>query len=200
MNNNTTTRLSKWTPTTDLMMLRRMGKLIEELGELQAVAARCIIQGIDEIDPSSGKTNRVRLEHETADVIAQCFTTIKALGLDNDAIQKRAHEKQRQMAEWEAMFAHEGEPAAWPMPGDLVRYKDGVTALALHGDPHAGGWHGLQCMGGYTFYSNVYPPSEADRQTWVDCAVRYRHKSLEEAEREAGLLTSTKPAQHGGVA
>lgn len=32
--------LKKWTPTTDLMMLRRMGKLGEELGELQAVAAR----------------------------------------------------------------------------------------------------------------------------------------------------------------
>lgn len=34
--------VSKWIPTTDLMMLRRMGKLTEELGELQAVAARCI--------------------------------------------------------------------------------------------------------------------------------------------------------------
>jgi hypothetical protein len=51
-------KLSKWVPTTDPMTLRRMGKLTEELGELQSVAARVVIQGIDETDPSSGKVNR----------------------------------------------------------------------------------------------------------------------------------------------
>lgn len=36
-------RVTKWVPTTDLMMLRRMGKTSEECSELIAVAARCII-------------------------------------------------------------------------------------------------------------------------------------------------------------
>lgn len=96
--------LSKWIPTTDLMMLRRMGKLSEELGELQAVAARCVIQGIDEVDPGSGKANRLRLEQEIADVIAQCEVTMKALGLNESAINMRVYQKAQQMAEWEAMF------------------------------------------------------------------------------------------------
>ncbi|WP_395026559.1 hypothetical protein [Comamonas odontotermitis] len=80
-------------------------------------------------------------------------------------------------------------PTTWPQPGDLVRYAHGETALALHGDAHAGGWHGVQCMGGYTFYTRVAKPSAADRATWVDCAVRYRGKTREEARREAGLDT-----------
>jgi NTP pyrophosphatase (non-canonical NTP hydrolase) len=100
--------LTKWTPTTDLMMLRRMGKLQEELAELANVAARCIIQGIDEVDPGSGKVNRTRLENEIADVLAQCRCTIDALGLDDDHIAERTREKREQMAEWEAMFPPAG--------------------------------------------------------------------------------------------
>lgn len=99
--------LTKWTPTTNLMMLRRMGKLIEELNELSVVAARCIIQGIDEVDPSSGKVNRLRLEHELADVLAQCMVTVQNLKLNADAIDTRAADKIHQMAEWEAMFEEE---------------------------------------------------------------------------------------------
>ncbi len=96
--------MNKWTPTTDLLMLRRMGKLQEELGELGSVAARCVIQGINEVDPGSGKVNKLRLEHEIADVIAQCRVTIKALGLSDYDIAERVFEKERQMAEWEALF------------------------------------------------------------------------------------------------
>lgn len=96
--------LTKWIPTTDLLSLRRLGKLSEELGELQAAAARCIIQGIDEIDPASGIYNRQRLTNEMADVIAQCICTIKAFELDEQLIDGRINDKQRQMREWESMF------------------------------------------------------------------------------------------------
>jgi len=96
--------LTKWTPTTDLMMLRRMGKLGEELGELQAVAARCIIQGIEEVDPGTGVLNRERLWKELADVQAQIGCTVLALGLPQDAMARRTAEKMRKMGEWEAMF------------------------------------------------------------------------------------------------
>ena len=96
--------LTKWTPTTNLTMLRRMGKLIEELNELGVVAARCIIQGIDDIDPGSGLVNRERLEKELADVMAQCIVTIEKLGLNQEFIKARTEDKTEQMAEWEAMF------------------------------------------------------------------------------------------------
>ena len=96
--------LKKWIPTTNLLMLRRMGKLMEESSELSAVAARCIIQGIDEIDPGSGKTNRQRLHDELADVLAQISCTIADLDIDKESIGVRVRDKVDQMAEWEAMF------------------------------------------------------------------------------------------------
>lgn len=96
--------LAKWIPTNDPLMLRRMGKLGEELGEAQAVASRVIIQGIDAIDPSSGRVNRHRLQDELADVQAQIGCTVLALGLDQDYMARRTADKMRQMAEWEAMF------------------------------------------------------------------------------------------------
>lgn len=101
--------MSKWVPTTDLMMLRRMGKLLEEMHELGAVAARCIIQGIDEVDPGSGVVNRERLWREVADVYAQLDETVVRLGLNVDDIEARCAEKRGQMQEWEAMF--ESAPA-----------------------------------------------------------------------------------------
>lgn len=99
--------LQKWIPTTNLMHLRRLGKFGEELGELSAVTNRCIIQGIDEIDPSSGKTNRRRLEEEIADVITQCECTMRAFNLDTSFVGERANKKLDQMEVWEAMFEDE---------------------------------------------------------------------------------------------
>lgn len=101
--------MSKWVPTTNLLELRRFGKLGEELGELQAVISRCIIQGLDGLDPATKKINRRRLEEECADVQAQIETTIKALDLDRMFIVCRNGEKQSQMNEWEALFSDRKE-------------------------------------------------------------------------------------------
>lgn len=99
--------MQKWTPTTDSLQLRRFGKLCEELGELQAVAARCIIQGIDEIDPSSGRPNRDRLEDEIADVQAQITVMINDLELDIVAITKRTQLKVGSMRIWDKLTEEE---------------------------------------------------------------------------------------------
>lgn len=107
--------LTKWTPTTNLKMLRRMGKLSEELAECNSVAARCIIQGIDEVDPGSQKVNRQRLTEEIADVMAQCRVTIKALGLDHRFIGTRIDMKESQMEEWEGMFSDNPEDEKKPV-------------------------------------------------------------------------------------
>jgi NTP pyrophosphatase (non-canonical NTP hydrolase) len=81
-----------------------MGKLQEELAELSVVASRCIIQGINEVDPGTGKINRDRLHDEIADVVAQCVVTINLLELDFPYIDKRVVRKVELMKEWEDMF------------------------------------------------------------------------------------------------
>lgn len=184
--------ITKWNVETDAKTLRRLGKLGEELGELSGVVARCVIQGIEEIDPGSGKTNRKRMEEEIADVLAQCDLAMEHFNLPWLPIHERVKDKKKQTQEWEDLCAP--DTPQWPAPGDLVRYRGGSSALALHGEPHAGGWHGLQCMGGYTFYTHVARPSAEDRLTWAECAVKYRHKTLEEACKEAQIATSDVPA------
>ena len=69
----------------------------------------------------------------------------------------------------------------WPREGDLVRYGDGSSALAVRLGPHAGGWHGYQCCGGYTFFTKAYRPSRADMDTWLDCA-KYRDERTKIAD------------------
>ena len=63
-------RVSPWTPETNPTTLKRLGKLGEELGELQSAAMRCLIQGIGEASPDTGKPNRQWLLEEMADVEA----------------------------------------------------------------------------------------------------------------------------------
>ena len=61
--------------------------------------------------------------------------------------------------------------------GDLVRYSSGPTALVRLDSPHAGGWHGEHCLGGYRFVcdigwgqSRMYHASPEDYKTWYDTA------------------------------
>src|SRR4051812_36842567 len=106
------TTMSKWVPTTNLMELRRLGKLGEELGELSNVASRCIIQGLDETDPGTGKVNRARLLDELADVAAQIDCTLTAFKLNVAYFGERRRAKRVLMAEWEAMFGEAGVQGA----------------------------------------------------------------------------------------
>lgn len=96
--------MEKWTPTTDLLILRRMGKLLEELNELGVEASRCIIQGIDKINPSNCRPNRINLEDEIADVYAQLDETVLALELNDHTIQNRRANKRLKMRDWETIF------------------------------------------------------------------------------------------------
>jgi hypothetical protein len=96
--------MNPWKPDADPYQARRIGKTLEELSELSAVLARISIQGIDAIDPASGKTNRQRLIEEHADVIAQLQCNLFAFDLPFDEIKSRSCKKQQQMAEWEAHF------------------------------------------------------------------------------------------------
>jgi hypothetical protein len=70
-----------------------------------------------------------------------------------------------------------------PQIGDLVRYGFGSTALALLDSPHAGGFHGRQCMGGFVFVSKPARVTAEDRRMWITCA-KWRNQTEEEAARE----------------
>lgn len=183
--------ITKWIPTTNLLMLRRMGKLIEELGvlsevivqiqsgvwfaedqltkeiadvlaqldetvgsieglrkltvswsdhqsspyvymlnanaTLSAVAARCVIQGIDEVDPSTQETNHVRLERHIGKAYGAIDSAIRRFGLDTEFIDRRRHAKRSAMQEWEALFkgtSNDTERLEWltrKIPGNVVR-------------------------------------------------------------------------------
>ena len=104
--------LQPWYVEIDSQRLRRFGKTLEELGELQAVVARCIIQGIDEVDPSSQKTNRLRLEEEIADVYAQLFLLEERFNLDTEFIAERMMHKTDQMYEWDRLVEEDRTPPA----------------------------------------------------------------------------------------
>ena len=108
--------LQPWYVEIDSQRLRRFGKTLEELGELQAVVARCIIQGIDEVDPSSQKTNRLRLEEEIADAYAQLFILEERFNLDTEFIAGRMMHKTDQMYEWDRLVEEDRTPStdnAW---------------------------------------------------------------------------------------
>src|ERR1700722_6658988 len=85
--------ISPWVPTTDVKQLKLLGKLAEELGECSSAVARCIIQGIDESEPITGKLNRQWLTEEIADVEACINMLIELYDLDDEKINARSMRK-----------------------------------------------------------------------------------------------------------
>jgi hypothetical protein len=96
-----------WHPITDTIDLKHLGKLGEELNELAAAASkcgaavsRCIIQGVDEAEPVTGRVNREWLEDEIADVRANSELCIKRFGLDEARIAARSEKKKGHLKQW----------------------------------------------------------------------------------------------------
>ena len=84
--------------------LKHLGKLGEELGEASAAVSRCIIQGIGEREPVTGKLNREWLEEELADVIANANLVIRHFDLNATRIGARVETKSVQLLEWHRML------------------------------------------------------------------------------------------------
>lgn len=104
-----TTVVTAWHVETDAYRIRRLGKSLEELGELVSVLARCLIQGVDEIDPSSGEVNRMRMQKETADVLTQVGGLTETFNLDVKEIMERVQDKKASMDKWEELLVSEQE-------------------------------------------------------------------------------------------
>lgn len=92
-----------WHPMDNPVDLKHLGKLMEELGEAQSAAARCIIQGIDEEEPVTGKVNREWLEDELADVLANINLVALRFELDEDRMNERMERKAKQLKLWHDM-------------------------------------------------------------------------------------------------
>lgn len=93
-----------WQPMTDKLALAHLGKLIEELNECAAAAARCIIQGVNEAEPESDVINKDWLEHEISDVAACVVLVKRYFKLDNAKILRRVALKVQHLTQWHALL------------------------------------------------------------------------------------------------
>jgi len=89
-----------WTPTTNSKDVKILGKLGEELGECQSAVMRCLIQGIDEMNPETGVSNRRWLEDEIADVMACMDLACENYNLNWTRILQRLMKKKKLMEQW----------------------------------------------------------------------------------------------------
>lgn len=89
-----------WQPMTSPIALKHLGKLAEETGELGSALARCIIQGIAECEPMTGKCNREWLEDEIADVTAGIALVSEHFNLDHGRIFGRVMKKMKHLRAW----------------------------------------------------------------------------------------------------
>jgi hypothetical protein len=84
-------KISPWMPEQDRTRLAALGKLIEECNETAARAARCIIHGLDERDPDTGRLNSEELTREISDLEA-CLVILQektGVGLDTDRCEEK---------------------------------------------------------------------------------------------------------------
>lgn len=97
-----------WIPEQDAARLKVLGKLGEEAGELATIVCRCVIQGIDEAEPITGKVNRIALEDDIADVLANIEHACGFFGLDAERMAARAERKLAHITAWREMIPQGG--------------------------------------------------------------------------------------------
>ena len=113
-------QINPWIPITDPRALKFLGKLGEEAGELSSAVSRCIIQGLDEAEPVTGKVNREWLEDEIADMYANLKLVTEEFDLDVNRIMARAVAKRSRLKVWHDLIpASEATPQARPGAGDV---------------------------------------------------------------------------------
>ncbi len=101
--------MKSWTPELNPRILRRVGKLLEEISELSKVCSRIIIQGIDGEDPDSKECNKLSLAKESADVLVQISLLVDSLNLDTSLIETRKKEKLLLMKQLDVEYRVEEE-------------------------------------------------------------------------------------------
>ena len=95
--------VSPWVPESDPKRLKILGKALEEAGEYTSAVSRCLVQGIGESEPVTGKPNKQWLEEELADVLATAAHLIEEFGLDDKFMGERSLKKYEQLKTWHSM-------------------------------------------------------------------------------------------------
>jgi hypothetical protein len=92
-----------WHPMSEPQDIKVIGKFIEEVCEGGSAAARCLIQGISESEPSTGVPNREWLTKEIGDILGNAELVIEHFGLDYADIRERAEFKKEHLRRWHEM-------------------------------------------------------------------------------------------------
>lgn len=103
MNDDQNPKYNPWHPMKDAVDLKHLGKLCEECGELSAAISRCIIQGINELEPVTKKPNYEWLEDEIADVMANIELVSERFKLDQARMIIRVETKKTKLKTWHKM-------------------------------------------------------------------------------------------------
>lgn len=101
--NSAVIRMSPWRVERKAKVLRRVGKTGEEAAELIKILFRIVIQGLEGIDPATGKTNVEAMEEEIADAYLQLDLSVEQFDLDPKRIVERMERKRANMVEWEEL-------------------------------------------------------------------------------------------------
>lgn len=96
--------LNPWHPMDKPVDIKVIGKFLEEMGEGVAASARCLIQGIEEKEPITGKVNKDWLEDEIADMHANLQLVIEHFHLDSSKILERSLAKKARLKNWHDML------------------------------------------------------------------------------------------------
>jgi len=94
--------ITAWQPERNRIFIATLGKLAEECNELAGRATRCIIQGVVEPDPETGRANVEELRREIADVRACIVMAEHILGFSFDV--SRADEKLAGYRQWHELI------------------------------------------------------------------------------------------------
>lgn len=94
--------LNPWEPMANPIDVKHLGKLSEEVNELGTAIARCLIQGMDECEPTTGKPNRQWLTEEVADVLCNIELNIERFDLNRGDIERRISRKREHIRAWHA--------------------------------------------------------------------------------------------------
>ena len=94
--------ITLWKQEPDVIIHQALGKACEEATELASILARCLIQGLDQSEPVTGKPNRQALFEEIADLDA-AVQWLRELARD-DYDESRAYRKLNGFRLWQRML------------------------------------------------------------------------------------------------
>jgi len=94
--------ITLWRPEPNVLIHQALGKACEEASELANILARCLIQGLDQSEPVSGKPNRKALSDEIADLDAAVQWLRELTGEEYD--EERADRKLNGFRQWQRML------------------------------------------------------------------------------------------------